>query len=86
MPDVPVKAMHTIHGKVLVPVRVDVDPSGAVTAAKIDGRTGSRYFAGFALKAARQWKFTPSDAPQSWLLRFQFTREDAKVSAARVRP
>ena len=86
MPEVPVKAMHTIHGKVLVPVRVDVDPSGAVTGAKIDGRAGSRYFAGFALKAARQWKFAPSDAPQSWILRFQFTREDTKVSTARARP
>ena len=86
MPEVPAAAIRTIHGKVTIPVRVDVDPSGNVTGAKLDGRAGSRYFAGFALKAARQWKFAPSSEPRSWILRFVFTRENTTVSPARVSP
>lgn len=86
LPNVPARAVRTIHGRVLVPIHVDVDPAGNVTDAKVDGRSGSRYFASFALKAARQWKFAPSPAPQSWLLRFEFTRQDTKVSSARVHP
>jgi TonB family protein len=86
MPDVPPQATRTIHGTVLIPVRVDVDPSGNVTGARLDSQTGSRYFANFALAAARQWKFAPSGAPEAWLLRFEFTRENTKVSPAHIRP
>ena len=86
MPEVPAPAIRTIHGKVAVPIRVDVDTNGNVIDAKVDGRSGSRYFAGYALKAARQWKFAPSGAPQSWVLRFVFTRENTLVSPARVTP
>ncbi|HML16960.1 MAG TPA: TonB family protein [Bryobacteraceae bacterium] len=86
MPDVPAKAIRTIHGKVIIPIRVNVDPSGNVTDAKLDSRTGSRYLAGYALGAARQWKFTPSGAPESWVLRFTFTRENTTVSSQRLVP
>jgi TonB family protein len=84
LPEVPSKARQTIRGKVKVGVRVQVDPSGAVTLAKLDSGGPSKYFAQLALEAARQWKFTPAKATDrevadEWILRFEFFRTDTKV-------
>lgn len=86
MPEVPEKSMRTIHGKVAIPIRVETDSSGRVTDAKLASAASSRYFAGFALKAAREWKFAPTGAAQTWILRFEFTREGAKVFPVRANP
>ena len=72
-PQIMAKARATIHGKVLVYIRIDQDATGAVTDAKIESGASSKYFANAAVAAARQWKFAPSDGPHSWRVRFEFT-------------
>jgi TonB family protein len=79
LPDVPRSARNTIKGKLKVSVRVHVDGSGNVEVAKLDSRGPSAYFAGLALKAARQWKFTPAKAESDWILRFEFSRGGTKA-------
>jgi len=77
LPQVPQKALDTIQGTVRVVVKVHVDPAGNVTDTELDTPGPSRYFAGLAEKAARQWKFTGAEAaghgvPSEWLIRFEF--------------
>jgi TonB family protein len=89
LPDVPRSARNTIKGKLKVNVRVHVDGSGNVAAAKLNARGSSAYFAGLALKAARQWKFTPATAAgrqgsSDWILRFEFSRAGTKVVPLRA--
>jgi TonB family protein len=84
MPDIPAKARATIHGKLVVPVRVHVDSSGKVTDARLDQEPSSRYFSERTLKASRRWKFRPQDHDQDWLLRFVFVPSSATVSVERA--
>jgi TonB family protein len=91
MPEVTSKARSTIRGKVRLNIRVDVDPTGAVTAAKIEGSGGSKYFSDLALKTVRQWKFEPvkvndSATGQRWRIRFEFLRSGTKVQRQRLSP
>jgi len=91
MPAVAESANRTIHGKVGVTVRVDVDVNGAVTDARFVSRGSSQYFANKALEAARKWRFKPAHkdgnaVPSAWTLRFQFRRSGPEVSAAEVSP
>jgi TonB family protein len=91
MPDVSASANRTIHGKVEVSVRVDVDAGGAVSDARFQSRGSSRYFGARALDAARKWRFKPAQrdgkaVPSAWLLRFQFRRGGPEVNAAEVSP
>jgi TonB family protein len=84
LPEVPKSARNTIHGKIPVKVRVEIDPSGKVKSATLVSPGPSKYFAGLALKAAQQWEFTPpkeSDQRSSntWILRFQFGRASTQV-------
>jgi TonB family protein len=83
LPNVPQKARETITGRVKVKVRVQVDASGKVTEAELDAPSTSKYFAGLALQAAQQWKFTSTQSgledEREWLLRFEFGQEDTKV-------
>jgi TonB family protein len=91
MPDVSASANRTIHGKVEVSVRVDVDAGGAVSNARFQSRGSSRYFGAKALDAARKWRFKPAQrdgkaVPSAWLLRFQFRPSGPEVNAAQVSP
>jgi eukaryotic-like serine/threonine-protein kinase len=91
LPEVSQKARDTIHGKVLVTVRAQVDPAGTVTAAELDSPTPSKYFGDIAVKAARRWQFQSPEAdgrslPSEWLLRFEFWPDDTKVSAKQTNP
>jgi len=91
MPAVAESANRTIHGKVDVRIRVDVDANGAVANARFESHGPSQYFATKALEAARKWRFRPAhkdgDAvPSAWTLRFQFRRSGPEVSAAEVSP
>jgi len=48
----------------------------------------SAYFAGMAVRAAQQWKFSPANVdgqnfPDEWLLRFEFSAIDTKAVAVR---
>jgi TonB family protein len=88
IPDVPKSARNTIHGKITVKVRVEVDISGKVKSAKFVSAGPSKYFANLALKAARQWEFTPSEvedqnSSSTWILRFQFGRASTQVFPTR---
>lgn len=91
MPEVTSQARSTIRGRVRLSVRLEVDPSGAVTDAKIEPPGGGRYFSDLALKTVRQWKFEPvkvngSDTAQRWRVRFEFQRSGTKVQRQRLSP
>ena len=76
MPAVSRGARESIHGQIKVAVRVTVDRFGNVTAANLEVRGSSQYFARAATDAAKKWKFAPPDAenPHEWLLQFEFSR------------
>lgn len=85
MPDVPRQASATIHGKVVVVIRVAVDASGAVSNATFESEGPSKYFARLALDAARQWKFRPAQSggqavPGAWNLRFEFRQSGTEAT------
>lgn len=91
MPDVSHNALHTVRGRLKVGVQVSVDSAGNVSGAKLVAAGPSQYFAGHALAAARQWKFTPAQvngqpAASEWMLRFQFERGGSEVSPTETKP
>jgi TonB family protein len=90
MPDITEQARRTIHGRAIVDITVDVDPSGRVTDAKLD-HAGSKYLSASALKAVRQWRFKPvaidgRDAVQQWRVRFEFRSNGTKALPQRLSP
>jgi TonB family protein len=89
LPEVPQSAKNTITGTIKVGVRVEVDPSGKVTAAKLTSAGPSKYFSGLALKAAQGWEFSApvvdgKPAASAWLLRFHFKRTSIQALPERV--
>jgi len=89
LPDVSASARNTITGTVKVNVRVEVDPSGKVIAAKLANPGPSKYFAGLALKAAERWEFSApvvdgTPTASKWLLQFHFKRGSTQVSPERI--
>ena len=91
MPDTPAKANRTIHGKVEVTIRLNVDANGAVSNARIESQGHSRYFADKALQAARRWRFKPARVngqaiASDWVLRFAFRPAGPEVNAREVSP
>ncbi len=89
IPDVPRSAKNTITGTIKVGVRVEVDPSGKVTAAKLTTPGPSKYFARLALQAAQGWEFSPptvagKPTASTWLLRFHFKRTSTQATAERA--
>ncbi len=85
LPNVPQSALDTVQGSVRVGVRVQVDASGKVVGADLDSAGPSKYFANLAMKAARDWEFTPAkvggqDAPSEWILRFEFAQDGTKAT------
>jgi TonB family protein len=90
MADVSSSASRTIHGKVVVKVRVTVDPNGVVSGASIRS-AGSRYFGAKALEAARKWRFRPPQAnsqavASEWTLEFIFRQNGSSVNPVQVTP
>jgi TonB family protein len=84
LPEVPPSAKNTITGTIKVAVRVEVDASGKVTAAKLTTLGPSRYFANLALKAAQRWEFSPPEVNgqptvSAWLLHFHFRRTSTQA-------
>jgi TonB family protein len=72
-------------------VKVQVDASGKVVAADLDSAGPSKYFANLAMKAARDWEFTPAkvdgeNAASEWILRFEFAQDGTKVTPAEKAP
>jgi TonB family protein len=87
MPQVSPSARRTIQGKIKVRVRAGVDAAGNVSSATFESAGPSKYFSRIAMEAARQWKFSPSNAGQTrreWRLQFTFTRTKTEASAAPV--
>lgn len=76
IPDVPEKALATIHGRMLFAIRITVDPEGRAVHAVPVGNRSSQYFARLCTEAAMRWKFAPADtiAARKWLVHFEFTR------------
>jgi TonB family protein len=88
LPDASRGAQNTITGTVKVTVRVDVDSAGKVSAAKLTSAGPSQYFAGLALKAAREWEFSPpavdgASTPSQWAIEFRYKRNSIQASAER---
>ncbi|HVH89617.1 MAG TPA: protein kinase [Terriglobales bacterium] len=80
VPDIPQRALRTIHGKVRVAVRVHLDAAGNVVGAEFASAGPSRYFANHAMAAAQSWKFAQGrDATRVWLLQFIFERTGTSV-------
>jgi TonB family protein len=91
LPKPPQKALSTIHGSFRVVVRVQVDAAGNVINADLDSPGPSRYFAGLAEKAARQWQFSGAEdgghgIPSAWLIRFEFTSAGVHATAQQSAP
>jgi outer membrane biosynthesis protein TonB len=84
LPDVPQRAIETIHGRMLFAVRVTVDRSGNVIRAAVAGTRSSKYFVRLSGEAARKWRFAPADNlnTRKWLLQFEFTRAGVTVRAS----
>ena len=90
LPDISNKSRSTIHGTVRTVIKVHVDTAGSVSAAEI-ASGGSHFFAKAALDAARQWDFAPAKVdghavPSEWLLHFDFTPSDTKVTSLPTKP
>lgn len=91
LPDVPQRAIETIHGKIKMSIRVTVDSGGNVTDAVLESPGVSKYFSDRALQAARKWKFKPAQTdgqavPSAWTLEFLFTRTGTEVTPVQVAP
>ncbi len=91
LPDVPRSARMTIHGKIKVVVRVNVDSAGTVSGATLVTPGPSHYFANLALRAAQQWKFQPAKVngqtvASEWTLQFLFGRNGPEVNPREARP
>jgi TonB family protein len=91
LPDVPQKARDSIRGTIRVGVKVQVDPSGSVVGTSLDSPGPSKYFANLAADASRRWRFTPTkvdgqNAPSEWILRFEFTQVETKVTPVQTAP
>jgi len=91
LPQPPQKSLATIHGSFHVIVKVQVDAAGNVVSSSLDSPGPSRYFAGLAEKAARQWQFSGAEAdghgiPSAWLIRFEFTSAGVHATAQQSAP
>jgi serine/threonine protein kinase len=91
LPRAPQKALSTIHGSFHVIVKAQVDAAGNVINAELDSPGPSRYFAGLAEKAARQWQFSGAETdghgiPSAWLIRFEFSSSGVHASAQQSTP
>jgi TonB family protein len=89
LPEPSRSAKNTIQGTIRVSVRVDVDPAGKVTVAKLTSPGPSKYFARLALNAAQRWEFSPQEVGRkvtgsAWLLHFRFKRSSTQVAPERV--
>jgi len=91
LPKAAPQALSTIQGTVRVLVKVHVDAAGNVSDAELDSPGPSKYFAGLAEKAARQWEFSGAEAdghgvPSEWLIRFEFSPSGVQAFPEQTAP
>jgi hypothetical protein len=86
MPNVPRRALATIHGRIRIAVLVLADHSGSVTEAHLKNTGPSAYFARLAREAARRWTFVPAAdlGSRKWVLQFEFTHGGVTGNATAV--
>lgn len=89
-PSASTNALHTIHGRIKIRVRVGVDSSGNVQNAKLITPGPSQYFARLAMQAAQQWKFTAPRAngqpvASEWTILFEYTHSGISQQATQAR-
>ena len=84
LPEVSKGARKTIRGTIKIGVKVEVDPSGKVTSAKLASPAESAYFNRLSLQAAQNWQFAAQEAPSAWLIRFRFRRTSTDASPERL--
>jgi TonB family protein len=84
LPEIPPRAVATVHGTMVVNVRVRVDSSGNVSDVKLEPPAASRYFAKYILDASKRWKFSAADRAQEWTLRYVITKKEMKVTPRKV--
>lgn len=80
-------SLRTIHGRIKIRVRVQVDDKGNVVGEKLITAGPSKYFSRLAMQAAQQWKFTPPaqngvSAPSQWTILFEYTRGGTSEQAS----
>ena len=91
LPKAAPQALATIQGTVRVLVKVHVDAAGNVSDAELDAPGPSKYFAGLAEKAAREWQFSGAEAdghgvPSEWLIRFEFSQSGVQAFPEQTAP
>ena len=79
MPSISPAASQSMHGPVLVEIRVRVSESGSVESATFMTSGPGNYFGKISQRAAEAWKFDPPmrrgrAEPSVWLLRFSYAR------------
>ncbi len=84
LPEIPAAALNTINGRVRINVRVQVDGAGDVSEATLETPAASKYFTDRVVAAARRWKFPAGDGPRVWVLQFELTRGQTRVSPMRA--
>ena len=91
LPDVPQAASDTIRGKVSVSIKATIDPSGKVMDAAFEVPGPSKYFAGLAIEAVRNWTFKPpridnKSVASEWILDFIFENDGPHAVAVQSLP
>ena len=89
LPDISQSARNTISGTIKIVVRVEADPTGKVTAARLKTAGPSQYFARLTVAAAQRWQFSAPQVngqpiPSTWLLTFRVKRSGTQASAEAV--
>ena len=84
MPEIPAAARNTINGRVRINVRVQVDGAGNVSQATLEPPAASKYFTDRVVAAARGWKFPAGEGPRVWVLQFELSRGQTRVSPMRA--
>ena len=86
MPEIPQQALNTITGRVRINVRVRVSSGGSVNNAILEPPSAAKYFTSRVLAAAKAWKFPAENDPQDWVLHFELSRDQIRVSPMKIVP
>lgn len=81
LPEITDKARGTVHGTVVIRVRISIDASGNVTDATLLP-TSSHFLGKLSVEASKKWHFAPSEngTPRGATLRYEITNRETKVS------
>ena len=91
MPQLPLSAQRSIHGRIRIQAILSVDNKGSVTEAHLKMSGPSPYFARQSLEAVKRWKFRPpiengQPVASEWQVQFILTRGAIDDSARQTKP